>query len=134
LPSLRLMLCPSADPADPAMREPVIFAISKDGTSYLPAAVPVSGDFNAKLQGAASPLAPDQIFRFAAECKTTACDKWTGTRCGLIDQWVAKLDPVAGALPRCAIRRTCRAFAQAGVEACRRCPIVVTKAAVAASP
>ena len=35
--------------------------------------------------------------------------------------------PVVGALPRCAIRPTCRWFRQEGREACLRCPQVATE-------
>ena len=37
-----------------------------------------------------------------------------------------RFDPVVRALPRCAIRPTCRWFRQEGPAACFRCPQVVT--------
>lgn len=72
---------------------------------------------------------PEGRFRFAQPCIQDRCGQWTGSRCGLIDQvLLASQDNATtdgNGLPRCAIRRSCRWFAQAGFEACAVCPFVV---------
>jgi hypothetical protein len=62
-----------------------------------------------------------------------ACGQWTGSRCGIIDEVLAEsgasVKPDDGApveVPPCAIRATCRWFAQVGAAACGVCPEVVT--------
>ena len=78
---------------------------------------------------------PESRFRFAGQCVESGCRQWTGTRCGVIDRVMgAGLEPRAGGLPRCAIRSSCRWFAQAGAEACAVCPLVITEHEVAAEP
>lgn len=76
---------------------------------------------------------PERRFRFASACVEGACSQWTGTRCAVIDlvaaeQEEGRVPRLAGALPRCSIRATCRWFAQVGKRACAVCPLVVTDA------
>jgi hypothetical protein len=51
----------------------------------------------------------------------------TAPNCQLATRIVRILDEVVDALPRCAIRPTCRWYAQEGRPACLRCPQVVTE-------
>lgn len=74
---------------------------------------------------------PEKRFRFAQPCWEGRCAQWTGSRCGLIERAVQSPHTASAAgegagLPACAIRRRCRWFAQAGAQACHRCPSVVT--------
>ena len=88
---------------------------------------------------------PERRFRFSSPCVEAACPQWTGTGCGVIDVVIGSkpaeppADPLAGiladpaarppapprTLPACAIRRTCRWFAQHGGAACAVCPGIV---------
>jgi hypothetical protein len=99
--------------------------------AFLTQPVPVT----AELAGAAheGPRAPEARFRFSSRCVQKACGQWTGSRCGIIDEVLVESgasvtpdDGAAGELPPCAIRATCRWFAQAGGAACGVCPEVVT--------
>jgi hypothetical protein len=79
---------------------------------------------------------PEKRFRFAGTCVEGGCKQWTGSRCGVIDRVLAAgVAPAAPAgedagarasLPQCAIRSTCRWFAQSGADACRVCPLIAT--------
>jgi hypothetical protein len=71
-------------------------------------------------------LQPTHVFRFSAKCEEYRCAHFNGQRCTLAQRIVEKLDPVVDVLPPCLVRPTCRWFAEAGAEACRRCPQVVT--------
>lgn len=79
------------------------------------------------------PRSPEKRFRFSGPCVQSACEQWTGARCGVIDDVLgnqradaqADRDDIANLEP-CAIRPTCRWFAQAGPPACGACPEVVT--------
>ncbi|MGC4894642.1 hypothetical protein [Micromonospora sp. DT31] len=70
--------------------------------------------------------------RLAGPCVTSSCGFWTGSHCGLGARMAASYaeaaPPVEEALPKCAIRRTCRWFAEQGPSACPACAYVVTDA------
>ncbi|MDG4792944.1 hypothetical protein [Micromonospora sp. WMMD1082] len=71
-------------------------------------------------------------YRLAGPCVTSRCGFWTGEHCGLGERLAASYAEIAGEpeadLPRCAIRRTCRWFAEQGSAACAACAHVVTDA------
>ena len=90
---------------------------------YLTEAVPATPE----LLAAAAPAEPAEVFRAAAPCFEHRCKHFDGTRCQLATRITAMLDPVVSALPRCAIRATCRWFRQEGRAACMRCPQVTTE-------
>lgn len=69
---------------------------------------------------------PTQVLRFAAPCQETACCHFDGSQCNLVTRIVNTLPSVVDSLPACLIRPTCRWYAQAGREACQRCPQIVT--------
>jgi hypothetical protein len=112
--------------------------------AILPTPLPVDQHF-IELAGQ-SPGAPEERFRFSNKCVESGCSQWTGSRCGVIDNVLQLLDgapmardiaPIAATappapkdvtetLPPCGIRPTCRWFLQAGADACRVCPYVVT--------
>jgi hypothetical protein len=116
-----------------------------DGTvAILPQPLPVDQHFVEVVSRDAA--APEQRFRFSNKCIESGCSQWTGSRCGVIDNVLQLLAgvPAAGdiappaatasptpkestaTLPPCGIRPTCRWFLQAGADACRVCPYVVT--------
>jgi hypothetical protein len=93
---------------------------------YITPPIPVDDEFVAKVRSGRS---PEKRFRFAGDCIEGGCAQWTGSRCGVIDAVLAVDRDTAGdssRLPRCAIRSTCRWFAQSGADACSVCPRVVT--------
>ncbi|NJP32065.1 hypothetical protein HCJ94_08770 [Micromonospora sp. HSS6-12] len=71
-------------------------------------------------------------YRLAGPCVTAKCGFWTGDHCGLGERLVASYQETAAPaetdLPRCAIRRTCRWYAEQGRSACAACSHVVTDA------
>jgi hypothetical protein len=79
-------------------------------------------------------LDPKQVFRFAGKCEEHRCVHFEGAKCTLVQRIVASLDPVVDVAPPCQIRPTCRWHAERGVEACRRCPQIVTMIPRAKSP
>jgi len=77
---------------------------------------------------------PEARFRFSGPCIQAACPQWTGERCAVADMVVEAEDSQAvlaspeSPLPACAIRGSCRWYAQRGESACRVCPLVVADA------
>jgi hypothetical protein len=119
------LACPSA-PAD--IPGAVAFGVidhraSPPEVMYLDQTVPVS----AELLHLSGPLEPGEVFRFGAPCQTERCSHWSGSACTLVER-IVTLVPVASlTTPACRIRPSCRWYAQAGRNACMRCPHVVTK-------
>lgn len=119
-------LCPSAQPGWDGAR---LFAVvggspERPETAYLDQARPVTPE----LLALAGPVAPAEVFRFAAPCAGGACGHYDGTghKCRLVEKTVRLASVVFEKLPRCAIRPSCRWWQQEGAAACRRCPRVVT--------
>ncbi len=107
--------------------------IEVDGTvGYITPRLTIDEDF---VERARRGRKPESRFRFSGPCVEAGCRQWTGSRCGLIDRVLdAGLEhphPEAerGGLPQCSIRSSCRWFDQAGAEACRVCPLVITDTA-----
>jgi hypothetical protein len=84
---------------------------------------------------------PEKRFRFSSTCKRGACAQWTDGKCGIVDVIIGEhrerdansAEPFV--LPECSIRPHCRWHLQAGDEACRACPEVITdRAADRAAP
>jgi hypothetical protein len=69
-------------------------------------------------------------YRFAGPCVTSSCGFWSGDHCGLgaklAESYRETAGPGQNELPKCAIRRTCRWFAEQGAAACSPCSYVVT--------
>jgi hypothetical protein len=77
---------------------------------------------------------PERRFRFSDACVEGACPQWTGSGCGVIDIAIGPAPDKPAAedsaraekgLPACAIRRSCRWYAQRGAAACQVCPAIV---------
>ena len=120
------ILCPSINPIGPDARVFGVFTASAAEelrVGYLTEALPATPE----LLAAAAPAKPTEVFRAAAPCVERGCKHFDGANCQLAIRITAMLDPVVNALPRCAIRATCRWFRQEGREACLRCPLVTTE-------
>ncbi|HEU5111399.1 MAG TPA: hypothetical protein VFT95_22890 [Micromonosporaceae bacterium] len=69
---------------------------------------------------------PTRVLRFASPCEAT-CGHRVGGGCGLVTKVAAAAVPVQIAtLPRCHLRSRCTWWAQAGADACHRCPLIRT--------
>ena len=119
-------LCPSAQHDWDGAR---LFAVvggtpDRPETAYLDHTQPIT----AELLELAGPVAPAEVFRFAAPCAGKGCQHFDGQRdtCRLAEKTVRLAPVMFEKLPRCAIRSECRWWKQEGVSACKRCPQVVT--------
>jgi len=114
------LLCPSARCSQGVL---LVGIIAADGTvGYMNPAPKISAEFTNK---AGESGAPERRFRFGAPCQESRCCHWTGSRCAVIDgaKLVAESLPQGERiLPKCAVRRECRWFAQMGTDACFLCP------------
>jgi hypothetical protein len=81
-----------------------------------------------RLLALAGPLAPAEVFRFAAPCANGSCQHFDapGQSCRLAAKTVQLAPVVVHQLPRCGWRSDCRWWQQEGASACQRCPQVVT--------
>jgi hypothetical protein len=115
-------LCPSMRCEDGVL---LLGVIQSDGrAAFLPAPLPVNAEF---VHIARKGRAPERRFRFAGPCRETGCGSWTEGRCGIADTVVTHLNPAPdGPVPPCAIRKSCRWWAQSGARACHACRFVVT--------
>jgi len=130
--------CPSAR-CEPGAT--LLGIVNADGTiGYITPPLQIDDEF---VQRARLGRDPETRFRFAGSCVEGGCRQWTGSRCGVIDRVLdaaAALPPASvdvgmrTSLPRCAIRSTCRWFAQSGADACRVCPPIATDTTQIASP
>lgn len=120
------ILCPSVTSIGPeAQVFGVLTGSVEEGfqVGYLTEALPATPE----LLAAAAPAKPTEVFRAASPCMERSCKHFDGASCQLAKRIAAMLDPVVGALPRCAIRPRCRWFRQEGRAACLRCPQVATE-------
>lgn len=119
-------LCPSAQPG---MDGCVAFGVvggtpEEPRLVHLTRALPVTDE----LLSLAGPVAPTEVFRFAAPCAGHACQHFDGEDCRLVRRVVQILPAVtAEELPPCTLRPTCRWWQQEGKAACARCPQIVTE-------
>lgn len=94
--------------------------------AYIQPPTRVDADFVARAQAMGR---PEARFRFSAPCREGQCPQWTGGGCGVVDfaldTYAAADSPLPDILPACAIRRTCRWYAQRGAAACAICPLIV---------
>jgi hypothetical protein len=118
------LLCPSALPDSPGSS--VFGIVDNRGASrvirYLDRPVPVSSRILDETQGEA----PTDVFRFASPCQSKACGHFRDGQCSLPNFVQLHFDPIGTS--QCPIRRDCRWFHQQGLDACARCPSVVTSA------
>lgn len=114
--------CPSGVATAP---ESVVLGVrsGESGTvRYLAAPVPAADVLGAVPEG----IEPSRVLRFASHC-VSACLHRSGNDCSLVSKVLAlPPDSTDGAVPRCHLRAHCKWWTQSGVDACRRCPAVVT--------
>ena len=123
-PTLR---CPSAQPG---MKGAEVFGVvggdvTAPRVEYLLEPVPVA-EVEDLRDGRVGGLPAGETLRITARCERRGCVHFGGGRCGLGERLATTVPPVVSRLPPCAIRPTCRWFAEQGGEVCLRCPQVVT--------
>jgi hypothetical protein len=121
--SPRQTLCPSAPPQWEGSQVIGVVGGTAD-VPYLPEPLPVTDE----LLALAGPVAPQEVFRFAAPCACSGCGHFAKeeSKCRLAEK-VARWVPIAvEKLPPCSIRPNCRWWQREGKAACLRCPQVVT--------
>lgn len=116
--------CPSAQPDMAGAR---IFGliggtVEQPRIQYLKKSAVVGKDRESKL----GDIDPTKVFRFAATCEQSRCIHFSGETCALAHRVAKQLTPVVDVAPSCQIRNTCRWHAEQGVQACLRCPQVIT--------
>ena len=117
--------CPSAQPE---MKGAAVFAIiqgtaTEPRAAYLNRVVPLTSEIAATT----APIRPTEVFRLAAPCAAGGCQHFGNGQCGLVNRVVQLVRPVVSSAPACALRPSCMWWLQEGVEACLRCPQVVTQ-------
>lgn len=121
----RKVLCPSA-PAD--VKAILLGVIQPDGSvAFIKDRIEVTREF---LDIAAKGRAPETRFRFSSPCLGSACKQWANGGCSLPERladMIPRSDATDAPLPDCSIRAQCRWFDQRGSDACRICPVVVTR-------
>jgi len=91
--------------------------------AYLDRAVALSSELIAR----AAPVAPTEVFRIGALCAGGCCQHFGEGRCRLAARLVQLVSPVVSSAPPCALRPNCMWWRQEGVNACLRCPQIVTR-------
>ncbi len=121
-----LTLCPSAQPDWEGSKVIGVVGGTPDAPemAYLSSAEPVTE----KLLALAKPVAPSEVFRFAAPCACSGCAHFASgeSKCRLAEKVVRWVPVAVSRLPACSIRPNCRWWQQEGRAACLRCPQVVT--------
>ena len=120
------LICPSAQPE---MRRLRLIGVVEYGRNEGPRVAYINEDVVADpaLLSKAFPASATEVFRLAGTCETTRCSHYDGSQCRLVKRIVNLLEPVVDQLPRCMVRAECRWFRQEGVDACVRCPQVITE-------
>lgn len=118
-------LCPSTQPE---MEGSVVFGVvggtlEEPRIAHLVEPQPVTDE----LLALSAPVAPTEVFRFAAPCAGSACQHFDGSNCRLAKKIVQLLPKVMTGLPPCRLRPDCRWWQQEGKAACMRCPQIVTE-------
>jgi hypothetical protein len=124
-PAHRRVQCPSARPDMPGTTVFGVIqgSIGQPRVAFLDQAVPATQE----LLALSGPVEPTEVFRFAAPCAGNACRHFDGADCSLATRIVQRLPTAVIDPPDCAIRPACRWWLQEGIEACLRCPLVVTE-------
>jgi hypothetical protein len=120
----RSLSCPSARPdSEGATIFGVVAGTAEEPrVGYLERQVRPTGELLAVI----APADPGAVFRFGSRCAESACSHFANSRCSLGERLVQLLPAVTDRLPPCALRPTCRWFAEQGAAACRRCPQVIS--------
>jgi len=121
--------CPSALCREGSL---LLGVVTPGGTvGYVQPPTRIGADFVERAQAMGH---PERRFRFSADCVEAACPQWTGGGCAVVDiaiqtapagSLAAAQPPDPAVLPACAIRHSCRWYAQRGAAACAVCPTVI---------
>lgn len=128
-PSTGKAACPSAA-CEPGSRLHGLFGPDGELIRLSP---PLEVD-QAFVDSALEGRSPTKRFRFTSDCAEHRCGQWQDGKCGVAVKARAQLAAATEtgsavlkhALPGCAIRASCRWFAQEGGSVCRVCSLVVT--------
>lgn len=120
-----LAMCPSGRCHDGALLIGIVGPDGRIGPVRPPLAV--EAEFVQQFGDSA-----ESRFRFAEPCAEQRCGHWGSGQCGLVDLVIDEIDPAGSeaatlGLRPCAIRRSCRWYAQRGGQACAVCPLVVRR-------
>ncbi len=116
-------MCPSATCHTGAL---LLGVVQSDKTvALLSTPMTVTEEFVEKAIAAGE---PEKRLRFAGKCAKAGCSQWSGSRCGVIDTALNYMQEAIDntPLPECSIRPQCRWFSQAGADACKVCPYIIT--------
>ena len=117
--------CPSSQPE---VEGAAVFAIiqgtaAEPRAAYLDRLIPLTPEIAATT----APIHPTEVFRVSAPCAAKGCQHFGNGRCGLVNRVVQLVPSVVSSAPACALRPSCMWWLQEGVQACLRCPQVVTQ-------
>lgn len=116
------LMCPSVPPHYP---DAIAFGVV-GGSVESPELIPLipPQPVTEELLALAAPVYAGEVFRFAATCVEKKCTHWEGQtkKCRLVQKTIHFVPRAVEKLKPCAIRPTCRWFAQEGKDACVRCP------------
>jgi hypothetical protein len=121
--------CPSSRCEEGAL---LLGTVREDGTIAFAAEPRVVS--RAFVEAAEAVGEPEKRFRFAGACVAQRCGQWAQGKCGVpgaVAKLLAHFEHERAAPEHCAIRATCRWFAQDSYAACELCPLVTTERNVA---
>jgi hypothetical protein len=118
------LLCPSANPDLAQLRVLGVVEHGVEGArvSFLDQPLAATPDVLALT----APLPPTAVLRLAGNCQTNRCPQFAANKCSLATRVVEMLPVVVDRVSKCQIRAECRWFRQEGIDACIRCPQIVT--------
>lgn len=125
---LRKCIMPRCPSSQPEVEGAAVFAIiqgtaAEPRAAYLDRLIPLTPEIAATT----APVRPTEVFRISGPCAASACRHFDKGRCGLVNRVVQLVPTVVYHAPACALRPSCMWWLQEGVEACLRCPQVVTE-------
>jgi hypothetical protein len=121
--------CPSAPPEPGSALLGIVLAQGQ--VAYVNPPTPATQEMLDSFAASGIPI--ENRMRFSGRCMEHRCVQWKGEagagRCGLIDNALVELGITQDAenLPHCAIRATCRWFAQHKRAACAACPEIIRR-------
>jgi hypothetical protein len=119
------VLCPSA-PAE--VNAILVGVVQPDGSvAFIKDRIEVTREF-LDIADKGRPL--ENRFRFSSTCLESACKQWANGGCSVPERlayMMPRSDASDAPLPSCSIRSQCRWFDQRGADACRICPMVITR-------
>jgi hypothetical protein len=118
-------LCPSAQPEMVDCR--VIGIVHGNAPKQYVDLLAVAAESRPLLDLIPKEIRPTEVLRFAAPCAEDACIHFADGACNLAKNIVTTLPHGPVDLKHCSIRPSCRWWRQEGVEACRRCSLVITE-------